>query len=644
MTERVRLLLVAAHGAPIRALAPRLQDPELQLVICGSAREALERLGTSLPDVAIVDGSLPRPDIVRLYGQLRRTIAGANVPILFTSHDESSVDLARTTAPDFYVGPEAPLDEIEQLLFTFLPESLFEIEPGSPARPEAIRDTPLPPTREPLPAPRAGTSPVERLLAEREHEPAIERASSGAPSPSGPPSPSAPPSPSGPPTWAEIGALLKTGPAKAALAYLGVYALAEVVAAAFETRLGLLIHGGLLLAIFFHGANVPPGPERTFYWTLWLAPLTRIYALAQPYAGAPALTWWALTAVPMAVAGVVALRLAGLTAREAGLVPSLREAPVAVFMVPVGLALGLGMYLLLDPSPVGQELPFGGAALVALVAIVNPGIVDEIVFRGVLQRGTAGLFGPGLGLLYVSLLYALVLPAGLVDRGGLTAVALTFVVGLLLGALTLRTGSVLSAAVAHASLAVGLVVLGPYLVPGGLGLSSASSSGPATPEVRPPPTKPAVIVVSPPAQPSPAGQPAPAGPSGQPSPAGQPPGPAGQPPPAGPAAAPGPTHISLAPPLQPPQAGAAPAAPGPAAPPGAPGQAQAAVVRGTGGTGARLRAQPGNNGQIITVVPENTPLLVIGPDRTVDGLVWRNVRAPNGNEGWIAASFVTTGQ
>ena len=68
------------------------------------------------------------------------------------------------------------------------------------------------------------------------------------------------------------------------------------------------------------------------------------------------------------------------------------------------------------------------------------------------------------------------------------------------------------------------------------------------------------------------------------------------------------------------------------------------VVRGTGGAGARLRGQPGNNGPIITVVLEYTPLVVVGADRQADGIVWRNVRAPNGLEGWIAASFVTPGQ
>jgi phosphatidylserine/phosphatidylglycerophosphate/cardiolipin synthase-like enzyme len=68
------------------------------------------------------------------------------------------------------------------------------------------------------------------------------------------------------------------------------------------------------------------------------------------------------------------------------------------------------------------------------------------------------------------------------------------------------------------------------------------------------------------------------------------------------------------------------------------------VVRGTGGSGARMRAQAGSSGSIIAVAPEYTPLVVIGPDRQVDGMIWRNVRAPNGAEGWIAASFVTTGQ
>ena len=59
MMERVRILLVAAPAAPVRGLAARLQDPDLDILAAGSAGDALDRLGPSMADVIIIDGSLP---------------------------------------------------------------------------------------------------------------------------------------------------------------------------------------------------------------------------------------------------------------------------------------------------------------------------------------------------------------------------------------------------------------------------------------------------------------------------------------------------------------------------------------------------------------------------------------------------------
>lgn len=621
MMERVRILLVAAPTAPVRGLAVRLRDPDVDVLVAASAREAQEQLGMMLPDVVVIDGSLPGRDVFRLYGRLRSTAPGAAVPIIFTAHNRSEADAAPTTAPDFYLGPEASLDHIEQLLFSFLPASLIEEEADHdqpyrnaypsdyPPDPDSAYDSPgygLPPEQAPR-SPRARPEAVAK-----------------------------------PPIWTELLAQLRTGPAAIGMAYLGIYVAAEVLAAGIDARLGLVVHAGLLLAIFFHGANVPPGPERTFFWTLWLAPLTRIYGLAQPYAGAPPLTWWALTTIPMVVAGAVAMRLVGQGARESGLIPNPRQIPVAIFMAPVGLAIGVIIYLLLDPRVLGRELAFGGVGLVALVVILNPGIVDEIVFRGVLQRAITGVLGSSLGVLYTALLYAPVLPAGLVGGGSLLGVVLTFGVGLLLSIVTLKTGSVLSAMIGHSSLALGLFVLGPYLV-GGVSTTAGLPPTPSILDGRTPTTKPALVVS--PATAAPAAQatlPPPLSkptlvPQAQPSPTSPPAAQAG----GGPTA----TPFSLAPPLPTPAPPPPTAAPAPAAQPSGtaliPGQI--VVVRGTGGTGARLRSQPGNSGPIITVIPEYTPLVVVGQDRIVDGIAWRNVRAPNGSEGWIAASFVTSG-
>jgi CheY-like chemotaxis protein len=610
MMERVRILVVATPTAPVRGLAARLRDPDVEVVFSGTAREALERVVPSMPDVVVIDGSLPGREIFRLYGRLRATPAGTTVPIIFSAHERTNADAAATTSPDYYLGPDATLDDVEQLVFTFLPESLLETDDE--------------------------TLPDEADLLAR-------ALSSHAPSPE-PPAPLQPPAQ---PLWAGALERLQTGPALIALAYLGIYGAAEVLAAGLDARLGLFVHGVLLLAIFLHAYNLAPGPERTFFLALWLAPLTRIYGLGQPYAGLSPLAWWAWTAIPMVVAGIVALRLGGQTAREAGLIPHPQEVPIAVFLLPVGMALGVLVYLLLEPRALSRELVASNLALVALVVVVNPGVVDEIVFRGVLQRASLGVLGSGLSILYTSLLYAPILPPGL--NGGLTGVVITFCLGLMLSATSVRTGSILSAASAHAGLALGLFVIAPYVVPGGLGLPGGTPAGPGTSETRPPATKP-VVVISPaptlvpapaggPGQPGPANQPTPAGQGAQPSPA--------QPPQAGPTAPPAlATPVSLAPPAVTPPAQTTPqASPAPAggqAP--AAGNGQIVVVRGTGGSGARLRAQPGNNGPILTVVPEYTPLVVTGADRQADGIVWRNVRAPNGLEGWIAASFVTTGQ
>jgi membrane protease YdiL (CAAX protease family) len=640
MMERVRILVVATPSAPVRGLAARLRDPDLDVVVAGSAREALERVGPSLPDVAIIDGSLPGREVFRLYGRLRGLPAGGTLPIIFSAHERSDAEAADTTAPDFYLGPDSTLDDVEQLVYSFLPDSLVVTEELE--LPDDEED-PLPEVDQ-----RDEADTLAEALASstgRSLPPELPEYLRPAPPPERP----APATVS--PSWAEIGERLRSGAAPLALAYLGIYGLAEVLAASVDARLGLIVHGGLLLAIALHAYNVPPGPERTFFLALWLAPLTRIYGLAQPYAGFSPLAWWASTAVPMVVAGVVAMRLAGQTAKEAGLIPSPHEVPIAALLVPVGLVLGVLLYWLIVPRTLARELASFNLGLVALVVVLNPGLVDELVFRGVMQRASLGLLGNGLGIVYTSLMYAPIVPAGV--GGGPVAVLATFVLGLLLSLMTARTGSILSAAVAHAGLALGLFVVGPYWAPPDLGATGGPLGTPIGLETRPPATRPITVISgSPTPVPAPGGAGGPAGPaatSAQPTQSGLPgiPQPATNPTQTG-LSTPGQasTPVSLAPPPPAPAAQSAPNAASPEsspAPPGA-GSQQIVVVRGTGGSGARLRSQPGNNGPILTVVPEYTPLVVVGPDRQADGLVWRNVRAPSGNEGWIASSFVTPGQ
>lgn len=63
------------------------------------------------------------------------------------------------------------------------------------------------------------------------------------------------------------------------------------------------------------------------------------------------------------------------------------------------------------------------------------------------------------------------------------------------------------------------------------------------------------------------------------------------------------------------------------------------LITGTNGEGVRLRSNPG--GPAIKVYPEGARLEQIGPDRDLQGTLWRNVRAADGAVGWVAAQYTS---
>ena len=588
MMDRARVLLVAAPDAQIRVLEERLQDPDLLIVPCVTGKAALDQLSLGIPDAIIIDASVPGAQVFRLYGRLRGSAAGLGVPIIFTNHTGAELGSQTATVPDYYLGPEVPIGDVEQLLFTFLPESLVEIEEPD------------------LPDPEPPRKPARRL-----------------------------------PSVASLLQAAQSRDLTLPLIYALVLAAAELLAGTVNVLAGLALHAGAVVGSFLQSTSRPSGPERAFFSTFWLVPLMRIYLLSQPYVGLSTIWWLALTAVPMAVAAVVAARLAGLGMRDLGLTFTPRAGLMTLLMLPVGLALGLLGYLVVDPQPIIRAATLGYPWLPALVMVANPAIVQEVVYRGVLLRSVASAMGPSLAVAYVALIFGLA-QASLAGAGlTLAGFALMLLVGLVLSAVTQRTGSIVPASVAHAGLVLSLFMIGPALIPSSRSLATAPPR-PAGAVVAPspsPPVRPAspVVIVPQPIGGSPAAKP----PTGQ-APAS--PGPGAQQ-----AvvvlATPAPAPTTAVPPNQPP---ASPAAPGASAPsPGQPAGAQpgqAFTVSGTGGAGARLRAQPSTSAPTLTIVADSTPVIVVGPDRVADGVTWRQVRTPSGVEGWVSSQFLTSGR
>ncbi|MHB1416430.1 MAG: CPBP family glutamic-type intramembrane protease, partial [Chloroflexota bacterium] len=233
-----------------------------------------------------------------------------------------------------------------------------------------------------------------------------------------------------------------------------------------------------------------------------------------------------------------------------------------------------------------------GELLVPLVVLLLfVACVEEVVFRGLLQRAACQLDGRK-GMVFIAALYAS-LQIGYLS---VPHVALTFATGLLLAYMVHRSGSLLGATLTHYGVSVGLLLLAPFLVLSPLTEMMQQALAPLSTVQLPliSPGEDGWQLLTPPGGTTSA----PATPT--------------------PTWTPTPTETSQ---------------------PGLTGTAQRAVVANTDGEGVWLRSEPRLANSTQTLL-EGTPLLVVGPDVTADGHTWKKVQAPDGTVGYVAAEFV----
>jgi membrane protease YdiL (CAAX protease family) len=251
-------------------------------------------------------------------------------------------------------------------------------------------------------------------------------------------------------------------PPPAVLALLALYlaglALAESVTAFLHPQAGLAIHGALLVLLLLHAALRASGGMQKLLYCLALAPLIRLLSLSMPLALFQPVYWYAIIGLPLFLAALLAQRLTGYTPAEVGLSPG-RLLPLQALAGLSGLGLGYLEYRILHPAPLAPAFNLGSVWLPALILLLFTGFLEELIFRGLLQRASQALLG-SLGPLYVSLAFA-VLHIG---YRSLADFAFVFAAGLLFSQVAGRTRSIWGVTLAHGLTNIALFLIFPFIL------------------------------------------------------------------------------------------------------------------------------------------------------------------------------------
>lgn len=241
--------------------------------------------------------------------------------------------------------------------------------------------------------------------------------------------------------------------------YLVAIATIEAVTTFLSPPIGLGAHL-ILMTMLLIDASFTRRDERTLLVALAFAPLIRITSLVLPLAELPTISWYLLTSIPVGVALLFAARILGLPRASFGLRASRVLPQIAIGLL--GAPLGLIPYLILRPDPLVTDFNWRSLLIPAVVLFVSTGVIEELVFRGILLSAVEKIMGDW-GIVYSSVVFA-ALQIG--NRSSLV-VAFAFAVSLAFGWLVRRTHSVIGVAIAHGLMSIGAYLVFPHLIGGG---------------------------------------------------------------------------------------------------------------------------------------------------------------------------------
>jgi membrane protease YdiL (CAAX protease family) len=241
------------------------------------------------------------------------------------------------------------------------------------------------------------------------------------------------------------------------LAYLTALTLAESITTLAIPQIGLILHGLLLVVLILHATLFARRGLQRFLITLTLAPLIRLMSLSLPLLDFPLISWYAVIGIPLFLATFLTLRVTGFKAESIGL--NGRLLPWQLVVGLTGLGFGYMEYLILQPAPLVEALTWQQVLLPAFILLLFTGFLEELIFRGLIQRGAAGTIGHH-SLLYVAILFA-VLHIG---YHSIWDFIFVFVVALFFGLVVIRTGSILGVTLSHGLTNIALYLIIPLLM------------------------------------------------------------------------------------------------------------------------------------------------------------------------------------
>jgi len=273
--------------------------------------------------------------------------------------------------------------------------------------------------------------------------------------------------------------------------YLILVALAEITVTYVSPQAGIFFHIIILCLLFIHSGFINKekmsidklqsffikdkkkpsslvqilGDKRvkltSILLALTLVPLIRILSLVMPLSHFPRIQWFIIIGVAVYLAFFILLYQQKINIKECGLrFPSKKHIPIEVGIILLGIPLGFAEYFILRPAPFIDSFSIENLIVAVLILFIATGLMEELIFRGLLQKKSIDILGVWPGILFITLIFAVLHIGNL----SFLDVLLVFCIGGLYAVVVKTTKTVIGVSISHTIVNVFLFIICPLIL------------------------------------------------------------------------------------------------------------------------------------------------------------------------------------
>jgi membrane protease YdiL (CAAX protease family) len=221
----------------------------------------------------------------------------------------------------------------------------------------------------------------------------------------------------------------------------------------------MVVHVVILIGLSISAMFIKNEEITKTYQALTLLPIMRLVNLSIPVFYETTLYSLIFIYSLLAVPAIIAATQQGFTRSQLGITFNKLWLYIPLSVV-LGLLLAEGEYLIIRTSYLIPDLSIFNLLTLSVIMIFFVGVVEEIIFRSVLQNRLQMVFGNFTGIIFTSVLFGLMHSA----YGNIYEVLYASFVGLFIGFLFYRTRSLPLAALIHGFINVFLFGIIPLLI------------------------------------------------------------------------------------------------------------------------------------------------------------------------------------